>query len=81
MQRLTEIPIISHKFWGERQTFAQKGVRAIVGEKPQLEMVNAPQKPGRSVRTPFVWYFGAGWFYALWNIWGDAPEQFKSRYV
>ena len=64
---------------GERQGIAQKGVRAIEGERPQLEMAKVLQKPvfvlqgcqQINVNTLFVWYSGAGW---LGVILGRAPD-------
>ena len=55
---------------GERQSIAQKGVRAIDAQNSQLEnasnavktSVRAPGLSADECEHPFVWYFGAGWF-------------------
>ena len=54
---------------GERQSIAQKGVRAIDARNSQLEngsnaaktSVRAPGLSPDEREHPFVWYFGAGW--------------------
>ena len=54
---------------GERQSIAQKGVRAIDARNSWLEnhsnaAKNSVRAPGLSTdecEHPFVWYFGAGW--------------------
>ena len=58
---------------GERQSIAQKGVRAIDARNSEPENGSTAAKtsvraPGLSTNErehPFVWYFGAGW---IWNF-------------
>ena len=60
---------ISERNLGERQSIAQKDVRAIDARNSQLEngsnaAKNSVRAPGLSTderEHPFVWYFGAGW--------------------
>ena len=56
---------------GERQSIAQKGVRAIEarnswlanGSNAAKTSVRAPGLSTDEREHPFVWYFGAGWHY------------------
>ena len=58
-------------FLGERQSIAQKGVRAINAQNSGLEngstaaktSVHAPGLSADEREHPFVWYFGAGWVF------------------
>ena len=67
-----EAPRSSEAIWpqlGERQSIAQKGVRAIDARNSQLEngwdaattSVRAPGLSTHEREHPFVWYFGVGW--------------------
>ena len=74
-----------HGTMGERQSIAQKGVRAIDARKSQLEngsnaaktSVRAPGLSADEREHPFVWYFGAGWSYKTksWQWWWTCGLQ------
>ena len=68
---------------GERQSIAQKGVRAIDTQNLQLEngsnatktSVRAPGLSTDEREHPFVWYFGAGWTFGVSGFRGSVAGR------